>query len=185
MPNSHKTGAIIALCGGLLSLISFFAFPLVTFGPFSMTAQQIASFSSNSTGYGSSSYQSAGWLWIAALLALVLCLLALVPLLSQSSTVTPPYSPSAHVPAKSSEGATTGIVICSIISLIIVLISYVYLSQQGSTKSWTLWSFLSGHRFLAVWSRSTRRARRWHYTDASENLTPIVPCPLGSRAITP
>jgi putative copper export protein len=147
MSNSRKTGAIIALCGGLLSLISFFAFPLIVIGPFSLTAQQIASFSFNSIGYGNSSYKSLGWLWVAALLALVLCLLALVPLLSQDSTVAPPDAPPEYAQAQSSgeAKATAGIIICSIISLIIVFISYAYLSQQGNTSIG-----LSGASFLGA-----------------------------------
>ncbi|SRR6266852_6460267 len=155
MTQSRKVGAIVALCGSILALFAFFALPLFVFGLFSVTAQQIASSSFNTgygynTGYGSSSSQSWSWLWIAAVLALVVCLLALVPLFSKGSTAPPPvhnpedtqyqasYPPTpatGYTQMKSSgevRAASAGIVICSVISIIVVIVSYTYLSQQGN-----------------------------------------------------
>ncbi|HEX3640891.1 MAG TPA: hypothetical protein VHV10_06355 [Ktedonobacteraceae bacterium] len=129
----RKAGSITALSGSIFALVAFFAFPFIASGPLSSTAFQLASTSTNM--YGSTS-QSLVVLWVAAILAVILCLLAIWALFSKGVMVN---QPSGSIPRMRLSGgakaASIGIIICSAIALILVLILYVGLSSSTSTQT--------------------------------------------------
>ncbi len=181
MPQQQsKVGAIIALSGGILALIAFFALPLFNFILIQFTAVQAATSlgsllnslggsSSSYSPYGSSSYNSAYsglstafyLLWLAALLPLIVGILGAVILANKpaSAAYVPPagyatgypptpygttaYGPPPMVPqpppqpSGAGRGASTAIIVCSIINLLMIIIFYAVISRPFSSYSST------------------------------------------------
>ncbi len=120
---SSKVGSIVALGGGVLALIAFFALPLYSisfFLPLSLSASQLASFPLPAEYDGLTGI--VGWpLWLAALLPLLVCGGALFALFGSvpvavPSTGHPPggtvyYGPVA--PPNFNEGGTRGVRVSS------------------------------------------------------------------------
>jgi hypothetical protein len=165
----RKVGAIITLCGGILALFAFFVLPLISINlslpgtlpnlpgnppnlpgnPPNLPGK--LSFVGNFTApqFASLPYSWWGSVWIAAVLALVLCLLALVPLFNKGVAITPllgytqpqpPHLPtptSGYIPqGKSSRGvkaASIGIIVTSVIILLLCILFDISISQSPNT----------------------------------------------------
>jgi hypothetical protein len=88
----NKAGSIIALVGGAVSLLAYFALPVVNFGIFSLTAPQLLSFSTSASAVTQTSNDYFWVIWLAAAAAGGVCLLSLIPLASRGEMF-PPVAP--------------------------------------------------------------------------------------------
>src|SRR5205085_4922587 len=84
---NKKIGYIIALIGGALAILAFFALPFVAIGPFSVTGEQVASIGISS-GYSSNSGQGVAFLWLAPVIAAVILVIAGLQLRSSNRSST-------------------------------------------------------------------------------------------------
>ncbi len=164
-----KIGAILALIGGALALLAFFALPLFSVLSISVSASQIA------TGFGgllnsSNSNSSFQAMWLGIVPPLIVAILSVTILASKPAAVPfpppgynpaypptgygyPPPVPVAHRQGGAGKGASTGIIICSVINLLLVIIFYAAAANNFSrSSSSTIVSFsgVTAASFLAA-----------------------------------
>ena len=123
MSTRKNLGFIIAIVAGIVGLLAFFFLPFFSvLGIFSLTGQQVASLSSqNPTSQALDQYQGLQLLWALPIVAVLIIVLALIPMLTRQSS-------------SAARGEAVGLIVLSVLAIVGLIVRYIIDSRPVSSS---------------------------------------------------